>query len=195
MFAGKSSELLRRVADFEEQGRRVLVIKSHKDTRYHAHKVVTHNGVSKPCHSVASLRDLGIRLGAEYSNVEVIAIDEAQFFDDLMEFCLKAADRDGKLVLVAGLDGDFKRERFGQVLDMVPVADTVTKLTSQCAYCTEAALFSLRTVAGEQQEVVGGADLYQPVCRACYATLSSVKAPAFPRLEQLAAGLKVPVTV
>lgn len=177
MFAGKSSELLRRVAEFEAQGRRVLVIKSHKDTRYHAHRVVTHDGVSKSCHSVRTMEELVTRLGAEYQRIEVFAIDEAQFFGDLMEFCLRAADHDGKLVLVAGLDGDFRRQRFGQVLDMLPLADSVTKLTSQCAYCSEAALFSLRTVGGKEQEVVGGADLYQPVCRRHYAERSSAEAP------------------
>lgn len=69
---------------------------------------------------------------------------------------------------------------------MVPVADSVTKLTSQCAYCTKDALFSLRTAAGEQQEVVGGADLYQPVCRECYAARSGAKAPTRILLERAA---------
>ena len=60
---------------------------------------------------------------------------------------------------------------------MLPVADSVTKLTSRCAYCAEAALFSLRTVGGEQQEVVGGADLYQPVCRRHYTERCGAQAP------------------
>lgn len=73
-----------------------------------------------------------------------------------------------------------------QVLDMMPMADSVTKLTSQCAYCAKEALFSLRTAASEQQEVVGGADLYQPVCRACYTARSGIKTSKGSKPESVA---------
>lgn len=147
-------------------------------------------------------------------------MDEAQFFPDLEEFCSTAADEDRKHVIVAGLDGDFKRQRFGQVniprvtslassalnfvqrnvsychdrccaafakvlrraqiLELVPQADSVTKLAGKCSYCEAAgvdrpALFSLRIAADERQEVVGGADKYAPVCRHHYRSLSDVR--------------------
>lgn len=66
---------------------------------------------------------------------QVVAIDEAQFFPDLAEFCSEAVDVDGKHVIVAGLSGDFKRQRFGQLLELMPLADSITQLRSKCAFC------------------------------------------------------------
>lgn len=77
--------------------------------------------------------------GDEYAACHVIAVDEAQFFADVVEFCAAAADTDGKRVILAGLDGDFQRRRFGHVLDLVPMADSVTKLTATCLFCTKEA--------------------------------------------------------
>ncbi|MGV7468037.1 hypothetical protein PJI21_29075, partial [Mycobacterium kansasii] len=85
------------------------------------------------------------KIGVEaYNKVEVIGIDEAQFFDDLYEFCVAVAEDDGKTVVVAGLDGDYLRRSFGCVLDLIPVADTVTKLTARCELCGKRAFFTLR---------------------------------------------------
>lgn len=77
----------------------------------------------------------------------MIAIDEAQFFSDLLDFCSTAADEDAKHVIVAGLDGDFQRRRFGQILDIVPFADSVTKLTAKCTYCMQEASAAAKAAA------------------------------------------------
>ncbi|KAF5834816.1 thymidine kinase [Dunaliella salina] len=90
-----------------------------------------------------------------------------QFFSDLTEFVTSAADVDGKHVIVAGLDGDFQRRKFGQLLDLVPMAESVTKLQGTCT-CGRPSAFSLRKAANHDQELVGGANLYSPVCRLCY---------------------------
>lgn len=163
------------------------------------------------CFAASSLRELRNQLGDEYHEYSVFAIDEAQFLPDLLEFCTTAADVDRKHVVVAGLDGDFKRQRFGQVclilkqhrralgmritpkakqevvlvtsksmgclqvLDIVSVADSVTKLAGKCAYCDKQALFSLRIAADERQALVGGADKYAPVCRHHYVSLNNVR--------------------
>ena len=108
----------------------------------------------------------------QYALANVIAIDEAQFFSDLMEFCTRAADEDGKEIIVAGLDGDFRRRKFGQVLDLVPHADDVTKLTARCARCAAPGLFSLRISAEEDTTLIGGKDKYLPVCRKHYIEMS-----------------------
>lgn len=129
--------------------------------------------------------------------MDVIGIDEAQFFDDLYDFCCKAADHEGKAVIVAGLDGDylrcyvfnivylsslfvsllyscskilnlFCRRNFGPVLDIVPIADTITKLTARCEVCGKRAHFTLRKTDETKTELVGGADMYMPVCRQHY---------------------------
>lgn len=98
----------------------------------------------------------------------MIGIDEAQFFGDLYEFCREAADKEGKTVIVAGLDGDFMRRRFGSVLDLIPIADTVTKLTSRCEVCGKRALFTMRKTEEKVTELIGGAEVYMPVCRSHY---------------------------
>lgn len=116
--------------------------------------------------------------------LQVIAIDEAQFFGDLVEFVVHAADVHKKTVYVAGLDGDFQRQRFGRMLDLVPHADSVTKLVSRCAFCNNAALFSLRISAEQGQDLVGGTDKYRPACRSHYIQYSKLVAPSSPSGKQ-----------
>ncbi|XP_074577242.1 thymidine kinase-like [Curcuma longa] len=169
MFAGKTTTLLRRVLAEKNTGRNVAVIKSDKDTRYGLDAIVTHDGAKMPCIALPELSLFRDRLGAEaYNKLDVIGIDEAQFFVDLYNFCCNAADRDRKTVIVAGLDGDYLRRRFGSVLDIIPLADSVTKLTARCELCGQRALFTLRKTGEKQTEVIGGSDIYMPVCRQHY---------------------------
>jgi len=171
MFAGKTTALLERIAEEEAKGKTVTLVKSSKDCRYSEDKIVSHDGTARQCTSVFCLEDLRGVIGEErWTNTDVIAIDEAQFIPDLVSFCVAVADEHNKKVVVAGLDGDFKRGRFGEILDLLPLCDSVTKLTAQCGICSSRpALFSLRTILGEStQELVGGSDAYKPACRACY---------------------------
>ncbi|KAJ0759367.1 putative thymidine kinase [Helianthus annuus] len=90
--------------------RNIALIKSSKDTRYAIDSVVTHDGTEHPCWPLSDLLSFKQKVGEEaYDKLDVIGIDEAQFFDDLYDFCCKAADQDGKTVIVAGLDGDYLR--------------------------------------------------------------------------------------
>ncbi|RVW33620.1 Pentatricopeptide repeat-containing protein [Vitis vinifera] len=151
------------------EGRKVAIIKSNKDTRYGLDSIVTHDGVKLPCWALADLSSFREKLGSDaYDELDVIGIDEAQFFGDLYEFCCKAADHDGKTVIVAGLDGDYLRRSFGSVLDIIPLADSVTKLTARCEICGKRAFFTLRKTAEKKTELIGGADVYMPVCRQHY---------------------------
>lgn len=166
MFAGKTTALLRRVKSEAANGRKVALIKSSKDNRYAVDSVVTHDGIKYPCWALPNLQALTQRLGSHaYDELDVIGIDEAQFFDDLYDFCCKAADNDGKTIVIAGLDGDYLRRSFGSVLDIIPIADTVTKLTARCEQCGRKAFFTLRKTAETQTELIAGADVYMPVCR------------------------------
>lgn len=180
MFAGKTTALLERVAQEEAKGMRVTLVKSCKDRRYSDDEIVSHDGASRRCNAVATLKDLRRVLGDEqWHAVDVIAVDEAQFMPDLVEFCAVAADEERKKIIVAGLNGDFERKRFGQVLDLLPHCDSVTKLTGVCAACEgRPALFSMRIAADDnaEQELVGGSDLYKPVCRLCYASRGAAAA-------------------
>ncbi|KAJ4762766.1 Thymidine kinase [Rhynchospora pubera] len=169
MFAGKTTELLRRVQSELSNGRNVAVVKSDKDNRYGLSSIVTHDGAKMACLALSELSSFREQFGTEaYDKLDVIGIDEAQFFEDLYGFCCNAADRDGKTVIVAGLDGDYMRKKFGSVLDIIPIADTVTKLTARCEMCGQRAFFTLRKTTETQTELIGGADKYMPVCRQHY---------------------------
>ena len=172
MFAGKTTRLLERVKQLEESvSANVLLLKSDKDTRYAKDKVVTHDGRGRECFPVKSLElEVVVKTVGErkWNECDVVAVDEAQFLTNLYEFCRVAADEHDKIVLVAGLNGDFKRETFGEVQETLPLCDSVTKLTAKCK-CGRPALFSKRIVnVGDGQELVGGADKYLPACRRCF---------------------------
>ncbi|KAJ3672992.1 hypothetical protein LUZ60_006366 [Juncus effusus] len=169
MFAGKTTELLKRVQSELSNGRNVAVLKSSKDNRYASDHVVTHDGTKMSCFALSHLSNFRDTLGSDaYNKIDVIGIDEAQFFDDLHDFCCDAADRDGKTVIIAGLDGDYMRKKFGSVLDIIPLADSVTKLNARCEMCNNRALFTLRKSSETQTELIGGKDKYMPVCRQHY---------------------------
>ncbi|GMY36696.1 thymidine kinase a-like isoform X2 [Fagus crenata] len=169
MFAGKTTTLLRRIQSESSNGRSVAIIKSNKDTRYGLDSIVTHDGVKLPCLALPDLSSFRQKFGLDaYDQLDVIGIDEAQFFEDLYDFCREAADHDGKTVIVSGLDGDYLRRSFGSVLDIIPLADSVTKLTARCELCGKRAFFTLRKTAETETELIGGADVYMPVCRQHY---------------------------
>ncbi|KAL5097511.1 hypothetical protein RYX36_001838 [Vicia faba] len=169
MFAGKTSSLISRMQSESANGRNVAIIKSSKDTRYGLDSIVTHDGAKLPCWALSDLSSFKQKFGVDaYEQLDVIGIDEAQFFDDLYDFCREAADHDGKTVIVAGLDGNFLRRSFGSVLDIIPLADSITKLTARCEICGKNALFTLRKTQDTQVELIGGVDVYMPVCRQHY---------------------------
>ncbi|KAI3456558.1 hypothetical protein Pfo_013221 [Paulownia fortunei] len=176
MFAGKTTTLLKRMKSESSNGRSIAIIKSNKDTRYGLDSIVTHDGEKLPCVPLADLSSFQEKIGAEvYDKLEVIGIDEAQFFEDLYDFCSKAADHDGKTVIVAGLDGDYLRRSFGSVLDVIPIADSVTKLTARCEVCGKRAFFTLRKTDETKTELIAGAEVYMPVCRKHYVSGQVVK--------------------
>ncbi|GFY97718.1 thymidine kinase [Actinidia rufa] len=113
-------------------------------------------------------RNVAMIKSSKDTSLDVIGIDEAQFFDDLYDFCCEAAEHDGKTIIVAGLDGDYLRRSFGSVLDIIPLADTITKLTARCEICGKRAFFTLRKTDETRTELIGGSDVYMPVCRQHY---------------------------
>jgi len=175
MFSGKSTELIRRLKRYQVAQYRVLIVKYAKDVRYDEAGIATHCGQTLPAVSATRLDDL-----PQYQHYDVIGIDEGQFFSDVVDWCELAANQ-GKIVLVAALDGTFQRKAFSEILSLVPLAESVTKLSAVCMNCFKDAAFSKRTSTadGEKVEVIGGADKYMAVCRACY--FSDVRAAASPR--------------
>lgn len=167
MFAGKTTELMRRLRRFEIAGKTVKIIKHAKDTRYGADgKVVTHDTVVCSALVASSLGDEKVM--EEMRDAHVIGIDEGQFFEDLSVICCYWADK-GKNVIVAALDTNFMRLPFPYAETFAP--DFISKLTAVCARCNSEATFTRRTSDDTDEVVVGGAETYEAVCRACYNVL------------------------
>jgi thymidine kinase len=171
MFAGKSTELVRRLAKHERAHRNLLVVKYKHDTRYSEQATLsTHDKAdivnARPCKTLNELYEDESR----YRAAEVIGIDEGQFFPDLVEFCDTAAC-EGKTVIVSALDATFQRQPFGSVCDLVAVSDEVVKLSAVCEVCNCDAIFSWRRVAEQQVELIGGENMYMAVCRSCFVDL------------------------
>jgi len=170
MFSGKSSAIYSIVKRHAAVGVNVLVVKPSIDNRYSIRpEVVTHDGVSFECVTTGQFL---MTLDFELTNrATLIIVEEAQFYQDLTTFVKAMVDRQHKDVVVVGLDGDSNRQPFGQVLECIPLADKVTKLTALCSECGDGtpALFTYRRNPGMGDQVlVGGSDLYQPLCRSCY---------------------------
>jgi thymidine kinase len=163
MFAGKSTELIRRTRRYARTKKNVLVIKYKADTRYSVESVSTHDRLEHRAESCSMLSEVNHLL----DNVDVVAIDEGQFFPDLLSFADRVANS-GRVVIIACLDADFLRAPFGDVCHLVPRAELITKLTAVCNRCTADAAFTLRTTSATQQELIGGAEMYEPVCRSCH---------------------------
>jgi thymidine kinase len=165
MFSGKTSKLLEIYEQCILSNISVLVINHSSDTRYSDSMLSTHNKKMIPCRLVEHLQDI------VNASENVILINEGQFFDDLYDWVKMMVEQYNKTVYVCGLDGDSNRKRFGQMLDLIPICDKVTKLRSLCAICKNGnkAPFTLRTTTtSEEQILIGSDDCYKPVCRNCY---------------------------
>ena len=172
MFSGKSTELIRQISRYKTAGRKVLTITHSSDTRYGDKVISTHNGNQlKPDYDLSKLES--VSEFDEYSDSELIFIEEGQFFSDIYFFCKKAVDIDKKIVIVSALDGDFQREPFPEISKLYPLSDKITKLNAICLRCSKfqilnEASFSLRTVNSMEKHLVGGKDAYEAVCRYHY---------------------------
>lgn len=164
MFSGKTEELLRRLRRAKIARQKVEIFKPAIDVRYSQEEVVSHDKnsiLSTPVEHSSNILLLA-------SEVEVVGVDEAQFFDKgLTDVCQQLADQ-GIRVIVAGLDMDFKRIPFGPMPALCAIADEVTKVHAICVRCGSLACYSHRIVAGEKQVMLGEMHEYQPLCRKCY---------------------------
>jgi len=164
MFSGKTEELIRRLRRAQIARLTVEIFKPRTDDRYHETDVVSHDANSihsTPVDNSSAILLLG-------SDVQVVGIDEAQFFDDeLPNVCNILANR-GVRVIVAGLDMDFKGKPFGPMPRLMAIAESVTKVHAVCVKCGNPALYSYRLVADAGTILLGEKESYEPRCRACY---------------------------
>lgn len=164
MFSGKTEELIRRLRRAKFAKQRVEIYKPAVDVRYSLTEVVSHDENSIRSTPVENSANILLLSG----DVDVIGIDEAQFFDKgLIEVVVKLANM-GIRVIVAGLDMDFKGVPFGPIPGLMAVADHVTKVHAICVRCGSIAQFSHRLSEKEQVVLLGEKDIYEPLCRTCY---------------------------
>jgi len=164
MFSGKTEELLRRLKRARIANQRVEIFKPKIDIRYSDEQVVSHDRNAIQSTPVDSSGNILLLSG----NVDVVAIDEAQFFDKgLAEVCTTLAGQ-GIRVIVAGLDMDFKGKPFGPILELLAVAEYVTKVHAICMRCGDLAQFSHRLNSEEQTIMLGEKQQYEPLCRSCF---------------------------
>lgn len=168
MFSGKSTEMIRQIRRERIISPKLLVVSSKLDTRYSAEDyVINHDLDREPCLSVMKLAEI---TDEQIKGADTIFLEEAQFFEDLLEMVRQWVDKEKKKVIVFGLDGDSERRPFGQVLQLIPLCDSVTRLTSLCEICKDGTpgLFSKRLVADRTTIHVGSHEVYIPVCRKCF---------------------------
>ena len=170
MFSGKTTHLIQKYKQHMLLGHEIVVINYMDDKRYSKTELSTHDNVTIECMFTYSLNEL--KLNEKVQKSRVIIINEGQFFTDLLEFTLDMVEKEQKIVYVCGLDSDFQRNKFGQILDLVPYSDNVVKLKSLCMNCKDGtkAIFSKRITTDESQIVIGS-DNYIPLCRKCYLIL------------------------
>jgi len=164
MFSGKTEELIRRLRRAEFAKQRVEIFKPAVDTRYSEVEVMSHDHHSIISTPVDSSQNIPLMVG----NVDVVGIDEAQFFDEgIVDVCNRLANM-GLRVIVAGLDMDFRGIPFGPMPALMAIADDVSKEHAICMRCGNPAYVSHRLVPDDKQVLLGEKDEYEPICRHCF---------------------------
>lgn len=178
MWSGKTSKIVDLYKQFTFCNIDVLPINYSLDTRYGNECISTHDERRIACKSAETLLDIvDICHGKttnEFEKCKVILINEGQFFKDIKNWVSCAVEKHNKHVYICGLDGDFKREKFGDLLELIPVCDEVIKLKSICLNCkVNQAIFTHRRESDDTEQVLIGLDEYIPLCRSCYQQISS----------------------
>ena len=164
MFSGKTEELIRRIRRAKFANLKIEIFKPTIDTRYSEDDVVSHDFHKIPCHAVKDPKEM---LNVA-DDVQVVGIDEAQFYDmSLVEVAQELADR-GKRVIIAGLDTDYLGKPFGPMPYLMAVAEEVRKVHAICVKCGNLANHSHRLSNSMELVVLGEKDAYEPLCRDCY---------------------------
>lgn len=194
MYSGKSEELIRRLRRAVLARTQVAVFKSVLDKRYAEFSIASHSGEQYACHAVTEPGELYALMQGELAGASVIGIDEVQFFPLGIVDVVRQLAAEGRRVIVAGLDMDFRGEPFGPVPQLMAVADEVTKLKAVCVCCQKDATRTQRLVHGrpaawsDAQILVGGVESYEARCSECHVV------PGRPGFLSEVAGLKTVVS-
>lgn len=165
MFSGKTEELIRRINRVKIARRNIRIFKPTIDSRYSKQDIVSHSHNSSEAIPVQSAR---VILSMVDDNVDVVAVDEAQFFDDAISEVVITLVNKGKRVICAGLDMDYLGQPFGQMPNLMAMADDVYKCRAICMRCGRLANFSYRIADSHERVLIGEKQEYMPLCRCCY---------------------------
>ncbi len=179
MFAGKTTELIRRVLAARDAGRCAIAIKPSGDHRYHADRILTHDSAARASSptpgdtsdsldAIAIAHPPEIESAARAAGADIVAIDEAHFFGAALSGSVANLLAAGTRVIVAGLERDHRGQPFEPFPWLLCEADEIIKLSSRCSSCGGPAIHSQRMIASTDRIVVGGAEAYQPRCRTCF---------------------------
>jgi len=174
MFSGKT-EWIQSIYNKYKSSNNILVINNYLDVRYSSDEIVSHSGIKIPCIKVKNLESLLNNNKIQINNYDIILINEGQFFQDLVSFVKKMLNKN-KSIYISGLDGDFQQNKFGYILDLIPLCDSVIKLKANCMYCKKekSAIFSHRiNNTNNSQTLIGSEESYIATCRKCYNILNS----------------------
>ena len=164
MFSGKTEELIRRIRRAQIAKMDTIIFKPKIDDRYSPEHIVSHNQMKLN----SKIVETSDEILTQSQKAEVVAIDEAQFFDeDIVEIC-KILAKQKKRVIVAGLDTDYRGEPFGPMPNLICEADYVDKLRAICVKCGNPATYTQRTSKDSERVVIGETDIYEARCRNCY---------------------------
>jgi thymidine kinase len=168
MFSGKSEELIRRLKRARIARQRVACFKPDIDLRYHRTAIASHSAQTHEAVTVANVAHLRTALYPQLEEIEVIGIDEGQFFDQAIVHLTGELVHMGKRIVIAGLDTTFTGDPFGPIPALMAIADEVTKLSAVCMVCGAPAIHTQRLGASRELVVVGAAGIYEARCRACF---------------------------
>ena len=164
MFSGKTEELIRRLRRAEIAKQKVKILKPKIDTRYSSTSIISHNEQSLPSILLNDINEIFNHLG----DAQVIGIDEAQFFtSDIVNVCNKLAN-EGKRIIVAGLDQDYRGVPFEPMPQLLAIAEYITKTLAICVVCGNPADKTQRKTSSSERVIVGASDIYEARCRKCH---------------------------
>jgi len=171
MYSGKTTFLLNIYNKYTYNDLKCCVINYSGDNRYHDTMMSTHTKQMISCVNCYMLHDTLKSVDSnnqiDINEYDIFLINEGQFFSDLKEFVKKLVDEHDKIVYVCGLDGDFRRNKFGDILDLIPLCDEVVKLKGVCKICKKDSIFTHRLSSEKEQTIIGN-DNYISLCRSCY---------------------------
>ena len=166
MFSGKTTELIRIFHRYNACNIPVCAVNYKEDTRYHEYLMSTHNKDTIPSINLYKLSEL--KNAYTQNKYDVFLINEGQFFEDLYDTVDELVNTYNKKVYVCGLDGDYKRKKFGSLLDIIPLADDVVKIKGICQSCKKNDAIFTHRISDEKTQKLVGSDNYTPLCRGCY---------------------------